>query len=379
MKTRPQRIALSRVINIVIKKTQSPDVQSDSSVESAVPEKSVETAAESPENAESKPLEEVNPWIGKTIRIGCGRYLNQIPLNDKLEEVAAESGLAIEINKDIPRHVGEQLFDGDLDVAMVSLVDFFQRPEFFISSDACVASEGLVRSVLLYGKCQPNQIKTIAMDEGSKTSAVMTRILLAEQYGIHPEISILGMNEKWEDSPADAVMLIGDRALRQPQRGDNFSFVWDMGLRWTQWTGVPFVYSVWLSQDKYLGRLIGPVLSQARDRGMEAMSEIIQRESKRLGISPAFCEDYLTNKLTFRLAGRQRKGIEIFCRLAKKHGLIDIGAPIPFNNHYRYRLRKEMEAAAAAQAANSAQENDFDNAQSADSDSSFGFDVQTDE
>ncbi len=337
MQTRPQRIALARVIKVVMKNNVFPTVDSNYSLENNDSSDSSDSMQEDSQNPEDC-LEE-NPWRGKTIRIGCGRYLNQIPINDKLEEVAAASGLSIELNKDIPRHVGEKFFAGDLDVAMVSLVDFFMRPEFFIASDACVASEGVVRSVLLYGRCQPNQIKTIAMDEGSKTSAVMTRILLAEQYGVRPEISLLDMNAQWENSPADAVMLIGDRALRQPPRGENFSFVWDMGQRWTQWTGVPFVYSLWLAKDKDLGQLIGPVLSASRDKGLECLPEIIARESARLRIDPAFCEDYLTNKLTFRLAGRQRKGIEIFCRLAKKHGLIDIGAPIPFSNHFRFRNR----------------------------------------
>ena len=282
-----------------------------------------------------------NPWRTKTIRVGCGDFLNQIPLNYKLKETGKEFGLQIERVGGSTGSIIEKMSANEIDAGMVSLVDYFQHPEFPISSDSCLSSEGVVRSILLYGRNSPTQIKTIAVERRAAIGAVMAQILLAEQFGTIPEIRWLVHSENWQATTADAVILNEERALRQPSRGEEFTFVWDMGQRWTQWTGVPFVYNIWVARDNELAKLLAPVLSQARDQGQEYIREIAIAEALRLKIDPEFCLDYLSHKLTMRLAGRQRKGIEIFCRLAKKHGLIDIGSPIPFNNHLRFRPNHE--------------------------------------
>lgn len=329
MRTRPQRIALSRIVNTVITK----------SVSNVSPVLSASTLPDVPSPAE----EDVNPWVGKTIRIGFSPLISHIPVTLNLEQTAQENDIPVSITQGTLEEIRQKFFNDELDLAFVAMTDYFQRPESYISSDVCICSEGLVRSVLLYGRVQqPNQIKTIALYPTSETFVLMTKILMAERFDIHPDFLFLDEKEKWELTNADAVLLVGDRALRQPSRGDRFSFVWDMGQRWTQWTGIPFIYYFWLAKDKALGRFIAPTLSQTRDKGLENLPSLALQEARRLKIDPEFCHDYLNSKLSFRLGGRQRKGVEIFCRLAKKHLLIDIGAPIPFNNQYRLR-RRELE------------------------------------
>ena len=328
MRTRPQRIALSRIVNTVITK----------SVSDASPVLSAPAYSDAPASAE----EEVNPWAGKTIRIGFSPFLSHVPITFNLEQTAQENDIPIETTQGSQEEIRQMFFNDELDLALVSLTDYFQRPESYISSDVCVCSEGLVRSVLLYGRVQqPNQIKTIALYPVSETFVLMTRILLAERFDVHPDFLFLNKSDKWELTNADAALLVGERALRQPSRGDRFSFVWDMGQRWTQWTGIPFIYYFWLAKDKALGRFIAPTLSQTRDKGVEMLPSLALQEARRLKIDPEYCHDYLSSKLSFRLGGRQRKGVEIFCRLAKKHLLIDIGAPIPFYNQYRFRRREQ--------------------------------------
>ena len=46
-----------------------------------------------------------------------------------------------------------------------------------------------------------------------------------------------------EDVDADAVLLIGDRAMRACLPG--FAHAFDLGQEWYDWTGLPFVYAVW--------------------------------------------------------------------------------------------------------------------------------------
>lgn len=328
MRTRPQRIALSRIVNTVITKS---------------PEKTVVVSSASESQT---PPEDVNPWEGKTIRIGYAPFLSHIPITNDLEQTANENNIPVEISQKASfAEVLDEFLNERLDVALLSMADYFRRPESFISSDVCICSEGMVRSFLLYGRVQPYQIKTIATYQVPQTCTLMAQILLAEQYRIYPKIITLDETERWELSEADAVLLTGNRALRQPPRGDRFSFIWDMGQRWTQWTGVPFVYTFWLSRDKYLGRYIAPSLAQTRDKGLEKLPELAIQGARQFRIEPEFTNDYLCKKISYRLSGRQRKGIEIFCRLAKKHLLIDIGSTTPFNSSFRFRKRdSESEA-----------------------------------
>ena len=71
------------------------------------------------------------------------------------------------------------------------------------------------------------------------------------------------------DCSADAVLLIGDRGILAPE--EKFEFVWDLGEEWTHWTGLPFVFALWVARPGLdwggaEGRL-GEAFGSARDEG----------------------------------------------------------------------------------------------------------------
>ena len=74
--------------------------------------------------------------------------------------------------------------DGELDVGLIPSIEFFQRPDYTIVSDACIACRGPVLSVKLFSRVPLEQIRTLALDEGSRTSVALVRILLKERFGI---------------------------------------------------------------------------------------------------------------------------------------------------------------------------------------------------
>ena len=57
------------------------------------------------------------------------------------------------------------------------------------------------------------------------------------------EVVSLPLDREAEDVDADAVLLIGDRAMRACLPG--FAYAFDLGQEWFDWTGLPFVYAVW--------------------------------------------------------------------------------------------------------------------------------------
>src|SRR5439155_19869480 len=126
--------------------------------------------------------------------------------------------------------------------------------------------------------------------EVSRTSAALAQILLRKRYGITPEVVPLPLAREAEDADADAVLLIGDRAMRACLPG--FAHAFDLGQEWRDWTGLPFVYAVWAVR---AGADLGPVaeaLVEAKRRGRERVGSIAAREAPLLGLDAGFCRRY---------------------------------------------------------------------------------------
>lgn len=246
-------------------------------------------------------------------RVGAVSYLNSKPLITGLAD-------CLPLTLDYPSCLADDLAAGRLDVALVPSIEFFRNPDYRIVSDACVATRGDVLSVKLYSRVHPGRIRTLALDEGSRTSSTLVQIILAEKYGVFPEIEPLAMQHGTEDSDADAILLIGDRAMTPPV--ETFVETWDLGTVWTEWTGLPFVFAMWVARGDVNTTGLADTLSAARDRGVARFREIAQRESAALGISEQAAFDYLTNNLHFHLGSAERSGLKAFHRFASQLGLI---------------------------------------------------------
>src|SRR4051794_24723761 len=178
------------------------------------------------------------------MRIGAVNYLNSKPLVYGLEALASK----VRVSYDLPSRLADSLVAGRLDVALVPSVEFFRTPGSTIVSDACVACRGPVLSVKLHFRVPPGDVRRVALDEGSRTSAALTRILLAEIYGVRPAWEPLPIGCGLETTDADAVLLIGDRAIADYPRAADFVEIWDLGERWSDWTGLPFVFAMWITR-----------------------------------------------------------------------------------------------------------------------------------
>ncbi|MBX3436936.1 MAG: menaquinone biosynthesis protein, partial [Planctomycetaceae bacterium] len=181
-------------------------------------------------------------WNGRRLRLGAVSYLNSKPLIERLSELLPEA----QISLDWPSRLADDLARGEMDVALIPSIEAFADPDYEIISDACVATRGPVLSVKLYCRVPPGDLRTLALDEGSRTSAALVRIMLFERYGVTPEIEPLPMGCGIDDTTADGVLLIGDRAMHTPT--ETFDTTWDLGAEWLSWTGLPFVFAMWVGR-----------------------------------------------------------------------------------------------------------------------------------
>ncbi|MBL9124790.1 MAG: menaquinone biosynthesis protein, partial [Planctomycetaceae bacterium] len=163
------------------------------------------------------------------LRVGAVNYLNTKPLVYELPELAPQ----IELVFDLPSRLADGLAAGAYDVALIPTIEFFQDPTYTTVSDACIACRGPVLSVKLFSRVPAREIRTLALDEGSRTSVALARILLHQRFGLEPRLEPLPIGNSIADTSADAVLLIGDRAIHSPL--GMFAEVWDLGDQWCRW------------------------------------------------------------------------------------------------------------------------------------------------
>ncbi len=264
----------------------------------------------------------------RKLRIGAVSYLNAKPLVCGLGELAPRA----EIVYDLPGRLADGLAAGRLDVALIPSVEFFHNPDYRIVSDACIGCRGPVLSVKLFCRTPAAQIHSLALDEGSRTSVALVRILLKQRLGIDPRLEPLPIGASVADTRADGVLLIGDRAIHAVEEDDGFAEVWDLGEQWYWWTRLPFVFAMWAARADADLQGIDAALCEARDAGLAQLEEIAHREAAAVGMTPDECLAYLRGNLNFVLGPRQRQGLRHFYSHAANMGLVPQVFDFRFND-----------------------------------------------
>ncbi len=258
-------------------------------------------------------------------RIGAVSYLNTKPLIFDLREQLADSGT---LTLDLPSRLASQLHDGELDVALIPSVEYLRnQDQYEIISDAAIACRGPVWSVRLLSRVPAAKIKTLALDEGSRTSAAMVQVLLNEIHGVRPETVPLAIQQNPESIDADAVLLIGDRAMH-PAKGV-YDEIWDLGDRWCRWTELPFVFAMWVARKNWLSRdhvdteKLADILQASRDQGVKHFEQIARSHAAAHGLTNEDLHRYFAENLHFRLGTGERNGLAAFQERSRSIGLLN--------------------------------------------------------
>ena len=261
------------------------------------------------------------------LRVGAVSFLNTKPLIYPLlnEEIQTE----FELSVDTPSRLALSLSRGDIEVGLISTIEYFRanpsHASYCILPDIAIVSHGSVQSIQLFSRVPIPEIRRIGLDTASRTSIALLKILLAEKYGISPAFTMCRptVNPKTalqdrQDPPFDAVLLIGDPALRHLGSTEHNL---DLGEAWYKLTGLPFVYACWVARtEARLGNL-PEVLLESKARGIAQIPEIARIEAQRLGFPEKLCRNYLQNYIKYDLGESEIKGLELYYKYAVKNDL----------------------------------------------------------
>src|SRR5262245_41641341 len=109
-----------------------------------------------------------------TIRVGAVNYLNSKPLIERLTDFAPQ----FELSLDLPSRLADQLAAGAIDVGLIPVVEYFRGSGYSFVPNIAIASHGPVLSVTLFSRVPLAEVRSVALDEGSRTSAALAQILL---------------------------------------------------------------------------------------------------------------------------------------------------------------------------------------------------------
>ncbi len=264
---------------------------------------------------------------GCGLRVGAVSYLNSKPLYYGLAERAPE----VRFRLDVPSRLADQLAYGELDVALIPSVEYLRGAHrgYRILPGFAIAARGPVRSVKLFSRVALDRIGRLALDAGSRTSQVLAQVWLDAAHGARPgRIESLPLGVSPLECTADAVLVIGDRAMKVPE--DSFHEVIDLAEAWNRLTGLPFVFAMWVARaDVDLGDL-PDTLERCRANGLAHADQLATLHGPRLGLDRAACYDYLTRVLSYDLGERELAGLSRFARMAADRGLAPEGVDLVF-------------------------------------------------
>lgn len=259
------------------------------------------------------------------MRVGIVHYVNSRPLSRGLLAAGADDALRCESLP--PAAIAERLAAGTLDVGLVPSVELARIPGLAVLPGLAIAATHEVRSVLLVSRVPVGEIESVALDENSRTSAALVRILLSERYGLEPEYRPAVADLDAMLASADAALIIGDPALAVPRER---YVVLDLAGEWLELTGLPFVFAVWAARGEVAARVPVDRFLASLETGLAELDAIVDETAAESGLPPAVVRDYFTRNLRFRMGPAEQAGLAEFLRRAASHGLVAAPAPVRF-------------------------------------------------
>jgi chorismate dehydratase len=249
-------------------------------------------------------------------RIAASSYLNTAPLIWSF--IKGSQQHAVELFTDTaPARCGAMLAGGEVDAALVPVIESQRVPGVRIIPDVCVGSRSAVRSVVLVTRRNNlKKVQRVALDNSSRTSVTLVKIIFREFLGFEPQWETAAPDLKSMLASADAALIIGDPAMKIPR--DQFR-VFDLATLWHEFTGFGFVFAMWMARKHNAEAVRWIDFAAARDEGLAHLDDIATGYETQVGLTREEIREYLTNNIAFTMDDEMKKGMDLFFELARKH------------------------------------------------------------
>ncbi len=259
------------------------------------------------------------------LRVGRIPYINTYPVYGAVDRGIIP--LDATMRDGIPSALNAEMAAGTLDVSVISAVEYaLHADRYLLLPDLAITCDGPVRSVMLFSKRAVEDLDgaTVLVSRSSMTSVELLGLMFRERWGVTPRLVPADAESAdiahFGDAPHDARLVIGDAALMLSSGTHAASLMYphhiDLGLEWKAWTGLPFVFAVWVAQRTTPvadALRVHAGLIASRDWGVTHLPILAEQAAAVTGVPRNLCELYFSG-LDYRLSLPHLRGLTEFYR-----------------------------------------------------------------
>ena len=275
-------------------------------------------------------------------RITVGRipYINCYPVYGAVDRGIVE--LDADVVDGVPTELNHAMAEGSLDVSVISAVEYARdASRYLLLPDLAISCDGPVRSVVLFSKRPASDLqgRRVLVSRSSMTSVALLELLFEHVWDARPafvpaDAEIADVARFGEDDH-DARLVIGDAALllwsrlrAREETAAGYHYAYDLGAEWKRWTGLPFVFAVWVAQRSTpvaQALAVHAALIASRDWGLHHLDTLAAQAALATGVQRSVCLEYLSG-LDYGLSYPHLAGLTEFFRRLVLAGRVPNGS-----------------------------------------------------
>jgi chorismate dehydratase len=269
------------------------------------------------------------------MRVGRIPYVNCYPVYGAIDRGVVR--LDATLIDGTPTDLNARMARGELDVSVVSAVEYARDSgRYLLLPDLAVSCDGPVRSVMLFSRHRAQDLggKRVLVSRSSMTSVALLEMLFENVWRCAPSFvrgdAELSDVSRFDEEDHDARLVIGDAALllgAGAPAAPCYPHVYDLGAVWKEWTGLPFVFAVWVAlraTPVKAALAVHAALIESRDWGLLHLRELARHASTKTGVAASWCLEYLTG-LDYGLSYPHLAGLTTFFGRLVERGKVPNG------------------------------------------------------
>ncbi len=274
---------------------------------------------DSPSHSDKMAVESISiaPMPAPRVSVVC--YLNTVPLIWGMLHGKQQGKYVLSFTT--PAGCADAVRDRQADIGIIPSIEYQRMDRVQILAGISIASKNEVKSVLLLSKTPIQKIQNVAVDNSSRTSVALLRILMRKFYRRSIHITPSAPDPRQMLKRADAALVIGDPALTCDSQVPE---VFDLAAEWKKFTGLPFVFALWVGhEDNRLSKLRKD-FQDSRDYGLTHVDNIAAEYAPKLNLQALRARVYLAENINYSLDEENLEGLRLFYRLARESGIIPV-------------------------------------------------------
>lgn len=269
------------------------------------------------------------------VRIAAVRYLNTAPLVEGLDHVEGLTLLPT-----VPSRIAPMVLDGSADVGLASIIDAADE-RLTLLPVGMIGCDGPTLTVRLFSTVPFERVTDLCADTDSHTSVALAQLVLQHRFGVRPVVRAFDARERMtidagpvptptlDEAWPQTLLLIGDKVVTDSPPAVRYPHQMDLGEAWKAWTGLPFVYAMWMCRTRDLAdhshrerlETAAMLLDRQRLHNATRLDWIVDVRAPKARWPMDLARRYVGSLLRYGVGDREREAVARFLSLARDAGL----------------------------------------------------------